>query len=137
MTASTVRGPSAAAIGPGSAVSSPGCTGTGTTRTPSQSAALAKAGCALSGSTSSGRSTSGRESRADFTASMQDSVPPEVNVPAPPAGAPNRSSMAPTTSFSIAATLGNAVGSSMLTALNAVNARCCRADSSGRPCSNT
>ena len=70
----------------------------------------------MAGSTIRGRTTSGRLSRAPWTASRIDSVPPDVTVPTAEAGASSRPQAKPTSSFSICSSDGNAVGSSALEA---------------------
>ena len=69
------------------------------------------AACTVDGTTIDGFATKGEASRAPWTASSTDSVPPDVTEPTADAGASSRSQVKPTRSFSIASRLGNDVGS--------------------------
>jgi hypothetical protein len=67
---------------------------------------------------------------------MIDSVPPPVKIPGAP-GRPSSAATAPTTCFSSATMLGNAVGSSMFTSSISAYARCAASCTSARPVSYT
>ena len=91
------------------------------------------AACAVDGITIRGAVISGRASRAPWTASSTDSVPPEVTVPTAVSGASRRAQAKPTSSFSIVSSDGNAVGSSPLEPAYAATAARPTSSTSARP----